>query len=109
MHEGNGWQRDPEWDDAFPYYDEPDKAKALGLYWEHYHCTAREYGARFPRNFMLISTAALNERSGRMKILEFIGYDGIARLEGRFHANEIRRRSLGKVLNLLYLRLRRIE
>lgn len=49
-----------------------------------------EYCALFPDQFMLVPTSALNTTKGRLKILEFIGYDREAMLDGRFRANNIR-------------------
>ena len=101
-HRGVGWAEDPEWDHAFPHYAEPDKAKALGLYWDQYHSTALEYCARFPDNFMLIPMAALNLTAGRLRILEFIGYDDPPVLEGQYRANELPRRGMKKSLKRLF-------
>jgi hypothetical protein len=100
-HNGVGWQQDPEWDDCFPWYDEPDKAKALGLYWDHYHCTAVEYRARFPRQFMLLPTAALNEVDGRRRILEFIGHDVAGAADGEFRSNAIYKNRLRRAATYL--------
>ncbi|MHB8404790.1 MAG: sulfotransferase [Gammaproteobacteria bacterium] len=90
MHKGVGWKEDAEWDNVFPYYAEPNKSKAIGLYWDYYHSTAMEYCALFPDQFMLVPTSALNTTKGRLKILGFIGYDREAMLDGRFRANNIR-------------------
>jgi len=60
---------------------------ALGLYWDHYACVAMEYCARFPDQFLLLPTNALNELSGRRKLLEFIGYEVERAVEGQFRAN----------------------
>ncbi|MGH8282653.1 MAG: sulfotransferase [Gammaproteobacteria bacterium] len=97
-YKGVGWAEDPEWDHAFPDYAEPDKSKALGLYWDQYHCTASEYCALYPDNFILLPMTALNETNGRLKILKFIGYDGPGMFEGRFHANESYKNRLRKSL-----------
>ena len=86
-HEGDGWAQDPEWDPCYPHYAEQDKRKALGLYWDQYHSTAMEYCARFPDQFLLLPTAALNEVSGRRKLLEFIGYEVERAVDGQFRAN----------------------
>lgn len=94
LHKGTGWKEDPEWDIAFPVYAEPNKARALELYWNGYHAKALEYQALFPDNFMLLPTSALNLRGGRLKLLEFLGIHGANKLEGQFHANRLRRRNL---------------
>lgn len=86
-HGANRWTQDPEWDPCYPHYDQPDKRKALGLYWDHYACVAMEYCARFPDQFLLLPTNALNELSGRRKLLEFIGYEVERAVEGQFRAN----------------------
>ncbi len=97
-HGGTGWQQDLEWDDCFPWYDEPNKAKALELYWDHYHCTALEYRARFPEQFMLLPTAALNEAAGRHKILEFIGHGAAGTADGEFRANAMYKNRLRRAV-----------
>ena len=105
QHDGNGWMVDPEWDQCYPDYAEPDKRKALELYWDQYHCTAKEYCARFPRQFLLLPTTALNEASGRSKLLEFIGYDVEAAVERQFRANASQqgrlRRAAGRLSSIL--------
>lgn len=93
-HGGIGWTEDPEWDPSFPHYAEPDKSRALGLYWDYYHSTAAEYRALFPDNFLFLPTLALNKTSGRLKILEFIGYDGPTVSGGIFKANAARKNGL---------------
>lgn len=100
-HGGIGWEEDAEWDDCFPSYAEPDKAKSLGLYWDHYHCTALEYVARFPDQFMLLPTAALNDASGRRRILEFIGHDAAEAGGGEFHANATYKNRLKRFIERL--------
>lgn len=86
-HHGLGWQEDPEWDDAYPTYAEPDKRKALALYWDQYHSAAMEYLARFPRQFMLVSTESLNKVGQLREILGFLGHDPNVVGAARFHAN----------------------
>ena len=86
-HKGVGWVEDPEWDASFPWYEEPEKASALGLYWDQYHCMSLEYCARFHDQFLLVPMAALNTVDGERKILEFLEYDQDAAVVGHFHAN----------------------
>lgn len=83
-HRGIGWRTDTMWDREFPSYAEEDKAKAIGLYWDYYHATAMEYCARFPGNFMLMRTAALNTSAGRLRILAFINHTEPHVIHGRF-------------------------
>lgn len=97
-HDGVGWEIDPEWDAMYPSYTEPDKARAIGLYWDQYHCTALEYAARFPDQFLLVPTQALNSAAGRRRILAFIGHDASAAAEGQFHFNASYRGRLKRVM-----------
>ena len=100
-HMGIGWTEDPEWDPEYPWYAEPDKARALGLYWDQYHCTALEYCARFPDQFMLVPTAMLNEAVGRRKIMEFIGHDATGQVDGQLHENATHKNRLERIVGRL--------
>lgn len=67
------------------------------------HCV--EYAARFPDQFMLLPTAALNDASGRRRILEFIGHDAAGAGYGEFRASATYKnrlkRSIGRLSSLL--------
>ncbi len=75
-HGGDGWAEDPLWDPAFPSFDEPDKAAALGRYWDAYYAEADRLAARHPDRFRVFPTETLNAAEGRAALLDAAGYTG---------------------------------
>ena len=86
-HDGRRWRIDPVWDAAYPTFDEPDKARAVGLYWDLYKTEVDRLVALHPTRVGRFSTEALNSVEGRNAILDFVGYGGERRVQGPFHAN----------------------
>jgi hypothetical protein len=70
LHDGSTWRIDPKWDAAFPKYDCPSKAEAIGRYWEEYHEEARRLEQQLD-NFRIYPIDALNCTEGRLAILSF--------------------------------------
>lgn len=45
-HDGIKWKKDPVWDKCYPKFDEKDKYKAIGLYWDYYYKVVEEKGIK---------------------------------------------------------------
>lgn len=71
-HRGWFWKCDP-WDTCFPKYNTFSKKQSLRLYWDDYYEIAGELQRRYPDNFRVFPTEALNSASGQRDILGFIG------------------------------------
>ncbi len=92
-HDGSHWRIDPVWDSAYPKFDEPDKCRAAGLYWDLYHAEVTRLVERYPDRVRHFPTDALNSREGRIAILDFVGYHGMRNLDAAVRVNA----SLGTV------------
>ncbi len=88
-HNGENWQKEDYWDTAFPKFNEPDKAKALGLYWDMYYEEIERLIEKYPQQIRCFPTEALNSINSRNEILDFIEYQGERNLEGQYHANKL--------------------
>ena len=86
-HQGKGFRRDATWDKTFPKFDEVDKAKAIGLYWDMYHEEATRLASLRPDAFRIFPMTVLNSTSGRAELLDFVGYEGPRVLDGNFRGN----------------------
>lgn len=89
-HAGSRWRIDPVWDAAYPKFDEPDKGKAAGLYWDLYHTEVTRLVERYPDRVSRFPTESLNSRDGRIAILDFVGFAGPRNLDAAFHSNASR-------------------
>ena len=89
-HDGRQWRIDPVWDAAYPKFDEPDKAKAAGLYWDLYRAEVNRLIGLHPDRVRRFSTESLNSKEGMSGILDFIGYHGARRLEQPYCLNSSR-------------------
>ncbi len=85
-HDGKRWTAH-KFDACFPSFDEPDKARAIALYWDVYHARVAELMAAHPDRIGLFQSDSLNRREGRARILDFIDYRGPRRLDVRFREN----------------------
>jgi len=72
-HNGTDWAKDQVWDATYPKYDTTDKAKAIGLYWDHYRKWIRLLAKEFPANLRTFGMDVLNTKTGQQKILDFLG------------------------------------
>lgn len=61
------------WDAMHPDMQEDDKEKAIGKYWDMYYEKAAAYAQRYPHAFAVYELEVMNTRSGRDRILDFIG------------------------------------
>jgi|GEM_PF-1050491 len=86
-HDGDRWRKDLVWDSAYPKFDEPDKGRAAGLYWDLYKAEVDRLVTLHPDSIRRFRTETLNSPAGRNEILDFIGYTGVRRLDGPFHTN----------------------
>jgi hypothetical protein len=86
-HDGKIWKKDLIWDDTFPKFEQPDKAKAIGMFWDMYHEEIDRLIAQYPQNICCFSIKSLNETKGRQKILNFIEYQGERNIAGEYKAN----------------------
>lgn len=89
-HDGRRWRIDPVWDASYPKFDEPDKAEAVGLYWDLYHAEVNRLVVLHPDRVRRFSMESLNSREGMNEILDFIGYRGPRRLDTPFRLNTSR-------------------
>ena len=89
-HDGSRWRIDPVWDFTYPKFDEPDKRKAAGLYWDLYHAEVTRLVALYPDRVSRYPTDSLNSREGRIAILDFVGYQGPRNLDASFRFNASR-------------------
>jgi len=87
-HDGSFWERDERWDAAYPKFDEPDKAKALGLYWDMYHAEVDRLVAKYPSQVVCLPMDCLNHAAGQNQILDFIGYGGDRRIASKYVFNK---------------------
>lgn len=83
-HDGTTWDKDAMMDSAFPKFNEPDKAKAIGLYWDMYYEEIDRLIATYPQNISCFSIESLNSISGRNEILDFVEYRGERKLNGDY-------------------------
>lgn len=86
-HDGSVWAKHPPWDVAFPKFDEPDKSKAIGLYWDGYYREVERLIGLYPENIACFAMTAMNHINGRRAILDFIGYTGPRQLGGYYRVN----------------------
>ena len=86
-HQGKKWRKDPRWDASFPKFDEPDKEKAIGLYWDRYHEMATALAEKYPAHFRIFPMTILNSPEGRAELLDFAAYTGARVLDGEYIAN----------------------
>lgn len=71
---GSRWRADPEWDRCFPTYATDSKEEAIGRYWDEYYRRAGELARRHPARFRIFDMeAALNDRRGQERLLDFVG------------------------------------
>lgn len=87
-HDGKIWKKDPVWDSVFPKFNEPDKAKVLGLYWDMYYEEIDRLILEYPEHICCLSTESLNSLIGRNEILDFIGYKGERKVNGNYIKNK---------------------
>ncbi len=71
-HDGRRFLADA-WDRCFPKYGEPDRAAALGRYWDDYYQRAEAFARDRPERFAIFPVAALNSAAGQAAILDFAG------------------------------------
>jgi hypothetical protein len=69
----DGWYHDPVWTAIFPKYDLADREASLRRYWDDYHARSIEFSSRYPRNFRIFTTGALNSPTGVNELLTFAG------------------------------------
>jgi len=72
-HDGSVWRESPILDRSFPHFDEPDRARAIGLYWDLYHDLVSSLVQDFPEQVKSWDISALSSRSGIHEILSFAG------------------------------------
>lgn len=101
-HDGGVWQKNPFWDASFPKFPEPDKARALGLYWDAYHAEIERLVAQYPRHVACFQTEVLNSSVGMNAILDFMGYSGPRHIAASYAFNQKRSR-LGQCISKLAL------
>jgi len=89
-HDGSHWRIDPVWDAVYPKFDEPDKCRAVGLYWDLYHAEVSRLVECHPDKVRRFPTDSLNSREGRTAILDFVGYRGPRNLDAAFRFNASR-------------------
>ena len=89
-HDGKFWQTNPNLDDAFPKFDEPDKAKAIGLYWDMYYAEIERLIKKYPQHISCFPTECLNHLNGRNKILDFLEYQEKRNLQGEYRKHQER-------------------
>lgn len=89
-HNGKTWQKNEVWDASFPKFNESDKAKAIGLYWDMYYEEIEKLIEKYPQNICCFQTESLNEVNSRNALLDFIEYDGDRNLEGQYHTHKKR-------------------
>lgn len=87
-HDGVAWDKNPAWDGAFPKFNEPDKAKAIGLYWDMYYADVDRLIRQYPGHIACFWMDSLNRKRGRRAILDFIGYGGPRVVDGHHRANQ---------------------
>ena len=78
-HGRNHWSKkhndaiDPKWDVTYPKFDESDKEKALGLYWDYYYTTTEQLVKEYPNNIALFDMhSVLNTKEGQEQLLTFL-------------------------------------
>jgi hypothetical protein len=84
------WRKNNIWDDAFPKFNEPNKSKAVGLYWDMYYEEIDKLIKKYPQNICCFHTQLLNDINTRSDILDFIEYHGDRNLEGEYHTHKQR-------------------
>ncbi len=90
LHNGKNWKLDPKWDPCYPKYEEADKEKALGLYWEEYKTSTEELMAKYPKQVKMWTIETFNTDEGRNDILDFIGYTLERKIKEDIKLNEIK-------------------
>ena len=106
-HDGRTWQYD-DWDACFPKFDEPDKAKAIGLYWDSYYAEVERLIKIYPNKIACFPTEYLNSIEGQNVILDFIGYTGKRQTGIACHANKRCSKGLFRSLMLKVMILSRL-
>ena len=81
-HDGGIWKKHTLWDSAHPKFDEPDKVKAIGLYWDSYYAEVDRLIRLYPDHIACFPMQYMNTSDGQQAILDFIGYTGVRRLGG---------------------------
>lgn len=71
-HRGVGWRQNI-WDECYPSYGTKDRFEAIGLYWDAYYETVKEWQLRKPGQIFLAPVDILNSREGQDELLTFLG------------------------------------
>lgn len=66
-------REDPVWGPCFPKYD-LNKREGIARYWDDYYAQADRLAAKYPENFRIFPTEALNDRREVFHILRFCGF-----------------------------------
>ncbi len=93
-HDGMQWKKDKKWDYCYPKYNEQDKRKALGLYWEDYKKTSENLEKELPKNVRMWTIEEFNTEEGKNQILDFIGYHKERDISSDYKLNQIKKESL---------------
>lgn len=76
------------WDRAFPHFAAPDKAAALGQYWDQYYHSIRELQSAYPGQVLTFPTAALSTHAGQRRLFDFLGVSLRDRFYSASHLNQ---------------------
>jgi hypothetical protein len=89
-HDGRIWKNNLSLDAAFPKFNEPDKAKAIGLYWDMYYEEIERLIKKYPQQISCFPIECFNYINGRNEILDFLEYQGQRSLEGDYKKHKQR-------------------
>ncbi len=68
-----GWGHDPVESRAYPKYDEPSRATAIGRYWDEYQADIAAFARKFPENVLTVPSDDLTQDAGVTRLLDFLG------------------------------------
>ena len=71
-HDGKDWVKYPLWDVTYPKYDIPDKAQAIGAYWDDYYQKIRLIAKKYPEKVQIFEMDILNTQQGQQRIFDFL-------------------------------------
>ena len=74
-HDGSKWLLNPILDQSTPKYDGVTREEAAGMMWDEYYATSEKLAEKYPDNFRVFDTDAMNTDGGVRDILEFAGFE----------------------------------